>query len=144
MWPVLVVDDDEDIRHVIRSVLEMESDVPGVYDAADGGAALEFLRAATTPHLVLLDNEMTPLNATHVLQAVEQDAQLQQHAYVLLTAAHNSLTVEMQRLLASLHIHRLLKPFDIDTLLSLVHNISAPQQEQSKRRNDKRRWPWTQ
>ncbi len=63
---VLVVDDDPDTRHHVRSVLERDGWV--VTEAADGRAALDRV-AEALPRVVLLDLEMPVLDGFGFLQA---------------------------------------------------------------------------
>lgn len=63
---VLVVDDDEDLRELVCASLEAEGYV--VAAANDGHAALDHLRDAELPDLVLLDLEMPIMNGWELLR----------------------------------------------------------------------------
>lgn len=59
--PILLVDDDADIREAMREALTDED--YEVSEAEDGGTALAFLQANPPPALILLDWNMAPMNA---------------------------------------------------------------------------------
>lgn len=114
-----IVDDDPEIRHTVRVVLEDEG--CAVVEAADGVEALRILRTTMTPLVVLLDLRMPRLDGLGVLQAVAADRTLRdQHAYVVMTANAPPLPDDLTALLDLLAIPVLRKPFDIDQLVQLV------------------------
>jgi CheY-like chemotaxis protein len=115
---VVVVDDDEAIRETLRLVLE-DAGYP-VEDVEDGRPALGLLRENDAPTVVLLDLIMMGMDGDAVLREVVKDEQLRRHCYVLMTAAHKRLTPSLMELLRSLDAPVLPKPFDLDTLLTLV------------------------
>jgi CheY-like chemotaxis protein len=116
---VLVVDDDRAIRETLRYVLEDEGYI--VEEAPDGLAALELLRGANTPHVVLLDLMMPRLDGVGVLNAVAHDQRLNAHnAYVVITANRYRLDSAANHLLADLGVPVVPKPFDMDALLAAV------------------------
>jgi CheY-like chemotaxis protein len=89
MARVLVVDDDADIRDMLRLVLTDEGHE--VAEAADGEAGLDFLRATPLRWIVLLDYWLPGLDGRAVLEAVAADESLaRQHAYIAVSA--NSLS----------------------------------------------------
>ena len=68
MSNLLVVDDDPDIRLLLR--LELETEGHHVTEAADGAEALECM-AAARPDLVLLDMMMPVLDGWGFLQSID-------------------------------------------------------------------------
>src|SRR4051794_5777408 len=69
--PVLVVDDDDDLREMIGIALgEKGYSAVGI---GSGVAALEWLRVTPAPALVLLDLKMPRLGGTSVLRALRSD-----------------------------------------------------------------------
>ncbi|MCC6558323.1 MAG: response regulator [Polyangiaceae bacterium] len=69
--PVLIVDDEEDVRDSLREVLEEAG--YDVYCAGDGKQALELLgRADPSPGLILLDMVMPVMNGQEMLEALKQ------------------------------------------------------------------------
>ncbi|MBO9553500.1 ATP-binding protein [Cellulomonas sp.] len=81
---VLVVDDDDAYRQVLRGLL---GELAGsVVEASDGQQALERLRAST-PTLVLMDVRMPVLNGDAVLAAMRRDPALEHVPVVLLSSA---------------------------------------------------------
>jgi len=88
---VLVVEDDADIRKVLR--LACEAGGYATQTVADGVEALAWLRACADPQIVVLDYHMPRLDGWAVLSAVAADPALAGagHAFILLTAAAASL-----------------------------------------------------
>jgi len=82
--PVLVVDDDIDIREAIRDALEQEGH--SVALAADGQEALDYLGRGSIPSLILLDWNMAPMNAEEFMEAFSKHALSGQVPVVLVTA----------------------------------------------------------
>ncbi len=116
---VLIVDDDDDIRDVVRELLEDEG--YDVEEARHGEEALRFLKKATSPFVVLLDLRMPVLDGVAVINAVSKDKSLRQrHAYILATADNRTLPLSFVQQLAQLQIPVLPKPFELRRLFELV------------------------
>lgn len=127
---VLIVDDDDDIRDVVRELLEDEG--YDVQEARHGEDALRFLRKATSPYVVLLDLRMPVLDGVAVINAVSNDKSLRQrHAYILATADNRTLPLSFVQQLTHLQIPILSKPFDVRRLYDLVaissERLNGPQ-----------------
>jgi two-component system chemotaxis response regulator CheY len=81
---ILVVDDDDDVREaVVDTILDEGYQAVAVPDVP---AALAYLRQEPLPRLVLLDWNMTPLNALHFMSAISQEPAWSAIPVVLLTA----------------------------------------------------------
>jgi CheY-like chemotaxis protein len=117
MGQVLIVEDDQAQRKFLRAVLE--DDGYRVTEAAEGNAALDFLRRGQERFVVLLDYGMPGMGGKHLLQLVSQDAVLStRHVYVLLTARRRlSLPADVVRTLSLPVVY---KPFDLEALLVTV------------------------
>ncbi|MGK2949587.1 MAG: response regulator transcription factor [Acidimicrobiales bacterium] len=103
----LVVDDDPPIRHMLRTVLELEG--WEVHEAEDGAQALALARAER-PHGVVLDVMMPHKDGFDVLAELRQTEHGHQMAIVMLTAkSRPSDILRGTRLGADLY---LTKPFD--------------------------------
>jgi CheY-like chemotaxis protein len=116
---VLVVDNDADMRMTVRQALEDEQYV--VFEAPDGPSALNQLRSASQPMVVLLDLLMPGLDGIAVLHALAADTTIaHRHTYILFTAASDAENVLSTGVPADLRVSLLAKPFDIDELLAVV------------------------
>lgn len=121
---VLVADDDTNVRAVLRDVLQEEGYT--VHQTSHGEQTLDFLRAAASPLVVLLNWWMPILTGDEVLRIVEQDAVLRRrHAYIFTTAyftlhPHARRAGSLLEVLGSLQVPLLLKPFDLDVVLRVV------------------------
>jgi len=118
MTKVLVVDDDESIREMLRMMLEY-SDYD-VLHATNGVEALELLRTSSTRFVVLLDMFMPKLDGRAVLHTVATDPHLSTfHSYILLSADPDlhSFTLETT---PTFSVPIVAKPFEIDALLDAV------------------------
>lgn len=116
---VLVVDDDASIRETLRDLLEDTGYT--VTEARDGLQALDCLRKAAAPMIVLLDLMMPRMDGAALLGAVAGDSgRLRRHAYIMMTAGHQTLSLAFAHLLSDLTVQVIYKPFDIDRLLDIV------------------------
>jgi len=115
---ILIVDDEPDIRDVVR--LTLESEGYEVHEAGDGMEALDRIRSIH-PHLILLDFKMPRLDGTGVCQAVRKDIVLRHLPIIMLTSkAEVSDKVEGIRSGADDY---LTKPFEPAELLARVRMV---------------------
>ena len=118
MGQVLIVDDDQALRELLREILEEEG--YRVLEAANGDTALALLQHSSERWVVLLDYLMPYGDGKRVLQTVRQDATLStRHSYVLLTA-RSRLSLPVLELANTLSVPVVHKPFDLEVLLSTV------------------------
>jgi CheY-like chemotaxis protein len=111
---VLVVDDDDDVRDVVRHLLEVRG--IEVWTAANGYSALRLLeRAETLPCLLLLDLWMPVMDGFTTCEALRARPQLRDLPVVLMTAC------DLTRSLIS--APTLKKPFALDQLTALVAQL---------------------
>jgi CheY-like chemotaxis protein len=127
MAHVLVVDDDEATRHMLRDVLEDAGHA--VLEAPDDAAALHILRASPHPLVVVLDMLMPPDDGRSVLRAVRDDAHLAtRHSYLAMTAGpltRLNLPADLSRLLVRPVIT---KPFQLRDVLSAIEEAALAQE----------------
>ena len=116
---VLVVDDDEDTRQVLRMALEDES--YRVIEASNGRQALSFLCWYTRPMVVILDQRMPGLLGTDVLdEALGSSGLYHTRAYILLTASPHRLPPPYSHRHFQRFIPVVGKPMELDDLLEAV------------------------
>ncbi|HEY8323800.1 MAG TPA: response regulator [Ktedonobacterales bacterium] len=121
--PILLVEDDQDIRETLRMALEEEGYV--VYEAEDGLEALSMLRSSQTPLIVALDLRLPRLNGDALLLHVSKREHLPvRHCFLLVTANRETLSSASLRLLERMQVRIITKPFDLDDLLNLVANAA--------------------
>ena len=121
--PVLVADDDADIRELVAFKLEQAGyDVTSV---ADGAAALDSIRA-NPPRLAVLDVMMPGLSGIDVLRQVRADESLGAVRIILLTARSRDLDVDAG--FASGADDYVVKPFSPK---ELVHRVTVLLQRSS-------------
>jgi CheY-like chemotaxis protein len=107
--PVLIVDDEFDIREAVRDVLASEG--YEVLTAVNGREALDLLDHPPRPCVVLLDLMMPVMNGWQVIEALRSRSDLSDLPIVLVTAS-DSRPKDVAGLIR--------KPFDLDRLLSTV------------------------
>lgn len=121
---VLVVDDDWAIRESLRLMLEDAG--YAVAEARDGEEALNTLRSAPDPRVVLLDLMMPRVSGEEVLGDVLRDARMHARtAFIVITADTGRITPALRQQLGAQGIPILAKPLDIDDVLA--HVASAEQ-----------------
>jgi CheY-like chemotaxis protein len=122
--PVLVVEDDADIRDGLGALLDAEG-YP-VRMAADGAEALDVLsHEASAPGLILLDLMMPRMNGWQFLEAVKDQPAISQIPIVLMSAYRE----QDRRISHAALEHRvafLRKPVDVKLLLKLIDHYCNP------------------
>lgn len=118
-WHILVVDDEPDIRTMLRALLQYEGYI--VSDAVDGVAGLAHLRASARSLIVLLDYKMPHMNGEELLEAVMADPHLaHRHAFIFVTANLPAFSPALQQLLTHAAIPVVQKPFRISEILDEI------------------------
>lgn len=136
MAVVLVVDDDAAIRETVRFLLEDEG--YDVEEAPHGLSALDQLRLASDPCVVLLDLMMPILDGFGVLRAVRDGGEpLGRHAFIVFTAHGTSLPREAEGLGIGQDVPLIAKPFDLARLLEGVAQASARLSSPTRTRLDR-------
>lgn len=130
MTRILVVDDDNAIREILREALEEEG--YEVAEASDGIVCLEYLRASQEGIVVLLDQLMPRLDGLGVLRAIRDDPLLQgRHVFILLTA-RSRLSTPVREFASSLGVPLVRKPFDLEVLFEAVAQEALRLREATK------------
>lgn len=115
--PVLVVDDDRDVRESIADALRDEGFE--VETASNGREALSALRAGTSPGLILLDLSMPVMSGTEFRRVQLDDPALAHIPTAVISAAGS-----LQAMIRGLGVeHVLPKPFSLDDLLGLAERF---------------------
>jgi DNA-binding response OmpR family regulator len=118
---VLVVDDDDDIRSLLRATIERGTH--RVIEAVDGEEALDVI-ARALPDLVLLDVNMPGLDGTDVCRRLKAGAATGAVKVLLLTAATQA--ADRQRGLEAGADGYITKPFSPRSLLDQLGAQLAP------------------
>lgn len=124
MTEVLVVDDSDTMRQLVRSMLEPEG--YSLRDACDGVQGLAALRASEQPQVVLLDYRMPNMDGWEVLQTVAASGSpLTDHEYIVISAEASTFPSAYIELLRRMSIRILPKPFGRDALVGAVAQAQA-------------------
>jgi CheY-like chemotaxis protein len=124
--PVLVVDDDPDIRETLRDVIDAEGFV--VTCAENGREALALLGVGLRPALVVLDLMMPAMSGWEVLAAIRADRALADLPVAVMSAAG-------ARAAPAGATWFLRKPIDLDALLALLDVLRDPPGRAARRRD---------
>lgn len=112
--PVLVVEDDADVRDAVAASLRDEGYV--VAEAENGRLALEWLQSNADPCLVLLDLWMPVMTGMELREVMARDPRLSAVPLVVVSAAGDA-RAQAQEMGA---IGFLRKPLDLHDLLATV------------------------
>ncbi|MDE3229296.1 MAG: response regulator [Chloroflexota bacterium] len=116
---ILIVDDDQSVRETLRMALEDEG--YEVREAEDGAEALAALRRSAQPLLALLDLRLPRLTGDALLRRIAREKRLRaRHAFLLVTANHETLSPRNLRLFQRMGVGVIAKPFDLTDLLARV------------------------
>jgi len=110
--PVLIVEDDEDLREMMAQMLTLEGFESAA--VANGREALEYLHAAAKPDVILLDLMMPVMDGWEFRRQQRADPAIAPVPVIVLSALDQARasTLEANAFLK--------KPLDFDRLLSLV------------------------
>ena len=112
--PVLLVDDDEDVRVSLRRLLRSHG--YAIAEARDGQEALDYLQDNPLPFLILLDLAMPRMDGWEFLARKSQDKRLAALPVVITSGADANLP-------PNLPVAR--KPWNVADLLNLVRKYSS-------------------
>lgn len=115
---VLVVDDEPDIRELVCEILQFVG--YSVLTASNGREALERLRGADLPGLILLDLMMPTMNGWEFRAEQLKDPRISSIPVVVVTGDGNA--SEKARLLSATSY--VMKPFHLDHLLAIVQGTA--------------------
>ena len=110
---VLIVEDDADLREMMAQILALEGFTPAT--ANNGRDALDYLRAAELPRLILLDLMMPVMDGWEFQRERQRDPRLAALPVLVLTA------LDEARASDATTDGYMKKPLDFDTLLNVVH-----------------------
>ena len=119
MADILIVDDHEGVRIVLREVLQDEAHT--VREAADGATALALAREHP-PDIVFLDLQMPDMDGLEVLRALRDDPSTRSACVVILTARGDRDREAGLELGAEEYFT---KPFSPLAVLELVERLTA-------------------
>lgn len=120
MKKILVADDKESSRELIRNLLEHSG--YEILEAADGQEALEVARASA-PDLILLDIHMPVLDGYGAVRAMRQEEKLQNLPIVALTAS--AMHSDRDRVLGAGFSAYITKPVSLKTLRDEIEKLLA-------------------
>ncbi len=118
---ILLVDDKEEVRQVLRSVLEAESFV--CVEAENGAEALQCLDSQSFA-LVITDVEMPVMDGLEFLQQLAQKPAVEHPPIIVLSGSYNE--SEKGRVLELGAVAALAKPLNLGELLSAVTSALEP------------------
>jgi CheY-like chemotaxis protein len=120
---VLVVDDDDDYRSIVKDILSIRRPDIEVLEACDGLEALTLLEGLEArPAVVLMDLEMPHLDGGGAMQRIRDDEHLKNLAVLIIS----SLPVDQQKLAtAATADGYIAKSAEIDQLDNLVELAAA-------------------
>jgi two-component system chemotaxis response regulator CheY len=111
--PILIVEDDDDIRDFVTSILK---DAGYAVMAAENGAAALARIEQAPPRAILLDMKMPVMDGWEFARRYHQRPKATQAPIIVMTAAHDA----VQRAAQVEAVDVLGKPFDLDELLDTV------------------------
>ena len=115
---ILVVDDDPDIRDILKLTLSEEN--YEILEAADGEEALKII-TAKAPHLVLLDYKIPKIDGREVCRRIKNDLLLR-HLPIIMVTAKGDIEDKVDGIDAGADDY-VVKPFEPKELLARIRMI---------------------
>jgi CheY-like chemotaxis protein len=118
--PILIVEDDMDIREALQGLLELNGFE--VLAASNGREALEYLQGTPRPALILLDMAMPVMDGHRVLTFRKETDGFQEIPVVIISAGMSAMNPRDRALYAANYnvAAFLKKPADPDQLLEII------------------------
>lgn len=116
---ILVVDDNDNVRRTVKSVLKSKEPTIQVSEAASGKEALKLMEKME-PDLILLDIMMPEMNGWDVAAEMKSNNRLKEIPIIYLTAKEDELSKMMGDLSAEDYIT---KPFDNNDLVQRIKDV---------------------
>jgi CheY-like chemotaxis protein len=116
---VLVVDDDDDIREILSSLLSRQGF--RVITAADGGEAMERLQAGERPGLILLDLMMPHVSGEEFRARQLAEPNLAEIPVIVLSGAG-----AIHEFAGKMSVEVIPKPIELSLLISTVKRFCTP------------------
>ena len=123
---VMVVEDDEDIRADLMTILRVKGF--SVTEAVNGKDAITQLRGGARPCLIVLDLMMPVMNGWELRAAMLDDAALAAIP-VVVVSGKGRITADEEQTLAPAAV--LVKPFELAELIALVGRYCPPREAAS-------------
>lgn len=124
MAKILVIDDEDIVRLLVRRILEKEN--IDVVEAEDGTNAIQLLEN-DPPDLILLDVMMPEPNGWEVCKKIKSDPRLREIPVIMFTVCRFREDVkESERSGANGHFT---KPFEPEDLIEMIKNNLSPKEE---------------
>ena len=121
--PILVVEDNKDVRELITFILSKEDYV--LHEAHDGLSALTMAREFK-PKLILLDVMMPGISGLEVLQEIRRDKDKEVRAALVLMITAKSQPEDIETALLYGATSYVIKPFRPAALIEKVHRLLHP------------------
>jgi len=115
-FQVLIADDDDAMRTVLRRILEKAEGFTLVGEAADGAETMQKFEALK-PHVVFLDVEMPKLDGVECARQIQD---MNPETVVIFVTAHNTYMSEAFEVYA---FDYLVKPFKVDRMLQTLKRV---------------------
>jgi len=117
MVKILIVDDEEIIRKMIKRVLSQKHSVPleDIAEAEDGAKALDILKNNSIIDLMITDTEMPVLNGYQLIKKSREE--IGYHGRIIQTTGNPEKNKK-----ADYANYYLLKPFDLDDFNKIISN----------------------
>jgi CheY-like chemotaxis protein len=121
---VCIIEDEEDIRELLRMLLEEAG--YRVTEAADGLAGYTLLRDAAERVIALVDHRLPRLDGCDLLELIAGDERLLvRHAFIFITGnARHVVEEDCGEALDELDAQIMAKPFDIDDVIEEVRRAA--------------------
>ncbi len=113
---VLIVDDDDGMRLVLKKIIEKNEGFELVGEAKSGEAGLGLVEALS-PHIVFLDIEMPGMGG---IECAKRIMDIAPKTFIIFATAHENYMPEAFEVYASDY---LIKPFKIDRILTTLQRI---------------------
>ncbi len=117
---IMIVDDNSDLRFMVKKALEKSSDDYDVTDANDGKECFELLKKDDKPDIILLDIMMPGIDGWQVFAKLKENPEWREIPIAFLTAKTDEYSKGFGKLSSEDYIE---KPFEIEDLKERINKI---------------------
>ncbi len=118
---VVIVDDNEEVRETLKSVIDKHTDMHLIGTASQGVEAMNLIEESK-PDVVLMDWMLSELDGLSVIERAKQKPEINKHTSFIVLSAIGKESI-MEKAFSVGADYYIVKPFDAEAVVARVHQM---------------------